>query len=127
MAARQLAEAEDGGEVDLDDVRPVLFRELGGGRAPDDSRIIDENVDGAKFLHRELDQLHAGFRVGDVGHGFDGPGARRAHGFANLGDALGIDAVHDDVGACLREANRHARPQTGLRSGHQSVLTFETE
>jgi hypothetical protein len=39
VAARQLAKAEDGGEVDLDDVRPVLFRKLGRGRAPDDSRM----------------------------------------------------------------------------------------
>jgi len=103
------------------------FSENSAAGAPDNPRIVDENVDGAEFLHRELDQLHAGFRVGDVGHGFDRPGARRAHGFANLGDALGIDAVHDDVGACLRKPYRHARPQTGLRSGHQSVLTFEIE
>jgi hypothetical protein len=45
VTARQLAEPEHRGEIDLDDFRPVLLRELGRGRAPDDPRIINENVD----------------------------------------------------------------------------------
>jgi hypothetical protein len=59
VTARVLRETEDAREIDIDNSFPVFFRVLGGRRAANDARIVNENIDGAEVRDRLFDEAGA--------------------------------------------------------------------
>ncbi len=92
-----------------------------------DAGIVDEDVDPAELAADALDHTGDGDLVGDVGD----DGYRLDASVAQIGDRrirLRLVASDDgDASACLRQAARHAEPDTAIAAGDDRDLAAEIE
>jgi hypothetical protein len=121
-----LGEAEDTGEVDVDDRLPVFFGVIGGGRAADDAGVVDENVDGAEVLDGFFNEARADSGIADIA--FQGNAFRAGLGdkfLGGLGDAG--RAVDGNPGASFGEGDRNGCAEAAGGSGNEGGLTIQIE
>jgi hypothetical protein len=126
VAAGVLGEAEDTGEVDIDDSLPVFGGVVGGGGAADDAGVVDEDVNGAEAGDGFVDEAMADILVADVadeGDGMSAGGVDECLGF--FWDGAG--AVESDVGASFGESEGDAGAEAARGTSDESVFTFEGE
>ena len=126
MPARVLGEAEDAGEIYVDDFLPELFGVLGCRGAADDTGVVDQNVDCAEVPDGLFDQTRADLSIAyitDQCGGFDACGGdfllRRFRCFGG--------AVDGDIGAGLSERDGNGCAKTARGAGDQSGFALEIE
>jgi hypothetical protein len=126
VAAGVLGEAEDAGEVDVDDSLPVFGGVVGGGCATDDAGVVDEDVNGAEAGDGFINEAMADILVADItdeGDGMSAGGVDECLGF--FGDGAGT--VESDVGASFSQSEGDAGAETARGTSDESVFTFEGE
>ena len=127
MAAGGAAQAEDAGEIDLEDVVPVVVAMRGGRLTADQPGVVDQDVDPAERRERLGHQAVGRRAIGEVG----GEGDRAAAGA--LGNRVGggrgrpFARVQHDLGARAGERDRHAGAESAGRAGHERDAAVEAE
>ena len=126
MTAGVLGEAEDAGEIDVDDGLPVFVGVVDGGGAADDAGVVDENVDGAKVLDGFFNEALADGGIANVTGEGDAPDS----GFGDevlrvLRRILG--AVNSNIGSGLREGDGDGRAEAARGAGNECCLSLEVE
>ena len=126
VPAGELGEAEDAGEVDVDNRIPVFFGVVGGGRAADDAGVVDEDVDGAEVLDGFINKARAD---GGIAHiACQGNGFRAGFGDKFLGGPGDAGrAVHGDLGAGLGQGDRDPCAEAARGSGDECGLANQLE
>ena len=126
VAGGELRELEDAGEVDLEDVLPVVERGVFGGVAADGAGVVDEDVaaaEGGEELVEEVRGAGGGGEVGGEGDGFAAGGVDGGGG--GFGGAA--VAVAGDGGAGLGEGEGDGGAEAARRAGDEGDFVVETE
>jgi len=126
LTGGELGEAKDGGEIDGDDLVPIFWGIVGGGRAADDSSVVDEDIEGAKFGDGVLDESGAGIGFGEVGGKIGAAAPERL----NLGaDGAGIisAAMTGNMSTGLGQGKSDGRAETAVRTGDEGGFAVKSE
>src|SRR5690606_18568786 len=109
---------EDTGEIDADDLVPLLTRHLMDHRGAHDARIVEQSVDPAPFLHHVVDGTVDEGLVGDAaGEGPDGP----ARLFAKRLQRVSIQIDRPHLSTEANDQLRDLAPDTLSRSRYQDA------
>ena len=123
IAGEELAELEDAGEVDLQDLLPTGEGGVDGGVAVDGAGVVDEDVDVAEAVVSGGEEgLRAGCgpEIGLEGGGFGADGG----GGLGCGAAIAVDG---DESPGLRECDGDGRAQAAGGSGDEGDFAVEAE
>src|SRR5579863_9518609 len=122
----ELGEAKYGGQIDRDDLIPIFVRILGGGRAPDNSSIVDEDIERAKFPHGVLDQSGAGLSFGEIGGKIRAAASKRLN-LGTDGAGIGTSAVTGNISTSLCQGDGDGRTEASVRTGDEGGFAVELE
>ena len=125
MLAGGLAHEERGLDVDVHHVVPVFFAELHCIGAANQAGVVDQDVEAAKAGDGFGDDALHRLDADQVGVDVDEAAAQRAHFFG--GFIRRDDAGTGNVRAGGGQRHGDALAQTGIGTGYQSDLAFETE
>lgn len=126
VTACVLGEAEDTGEIDVDEGLPVFFGVVDGRRAANGAGVVDKDVNGAEVLDGVFHEARTDFGFADVADEAKVIGADLLEGFfCSLGGAAG--AVHNYVGAGFSERECNACAEAARGSRNQGSFAFEME
>ena len=123
ISGEELAELEDAGEVDLQDLLPAGEGGVDGCVAVDGAGVVDEDVDVAEAGVGGGEELLGAGGGGEVSLEGSGFGADGGGGFGG-GAAVAVDG---DGGSGLRERDGDGRAQAAGRAGDEGDFAVEAE
>ena len=127
MAAGVLHEAEDAGEVDVDDGFPVFFRVDRRRGAANDAGVVDENVDGAEVLDGFFNEARADVGMAHVAGKRDTFVRRCLATLCCVASGACAGAVNGDVGARLGKRDGDGGAEAARGAGDQREFAVEVE
>ena len=126
MSSCVLREAEDAGEIHVDEGFPVFFWVVCGGRAADDAGVVDEDVDGAEVADGLFNEACADGGIGDVAGKGDGFRAERFE-LMLRGLGRGGGSVDGDVGSGLCKCDGNGGAEAARGAGDECGFAVEIE
>src|SRR6185312_16972232 len=113
-------------QVHADDFVPVGLRIFSRRRPAYCARVVDQDIDGAKFLHRLSDQSRIEGGVSHIAGQIKGLPSQLTNRLAG-GLAIGAPPVTSDVCPGVRQCNGDRGAESPARSGYKRVLALELE
>jgi hypothetical protein len=102
-----------------DDIQPFLIADFDAGRLPRDTRVVHQNVDPAKLVHRLLGHTLYRRRIAHVKLESDGLTAHARHFLRCFLGILLQNVGHDNIRARARQHPRGFAPNAAPRARNQ--------